>query len=177
MATYAIEIIPGGFDILADGVLWVRQTTWPGRPGNEPIPDDERQAVAEAYLESIKPPPPPPVVELVLTSITPDAQHAAQTVVRGSEVTCPVGTTLTVAGEVRAGAAVVPVDGIFRVPVRATDGRERVVLATITQGLLASTWCTRESGIWEVTETLINRDLPVAQRMRFAGLKGYVLEA
>lgn len=175
MAAYTINLIPGGFEILADGVPWVVQTTMPGLPGNDPIPDDQRQTVAQAFLDQITGNV-RTIPELVITAVTPDGGHASACVVELPEVTCPLGTTLSLAGEVRVGGQKVPVSGHFRAPIRASDGRERVVLAVITAGSLAATWTPSESGIWEVTEALINRDLPEASRFHFSGVKVYVLD-
>lgn len=165
-----------GFGITVGGLPCIHQQV--DLDGHSPMNQARAEAVAAQLLADI--PDPTPTAqrpELVITAITADVAHAAQALVSPSEVTCPAGTTLTVAGEVRVGGAKVPLDGAFRAPVRASDGRERVVLATITQGVLSATWTVRESGIWEITESLINRDLPEAERMSFTGMKAYVLES
>lgn len=128
-------------------------------------------------------PPPAAVPEdqrptIVVTSLTADAAHAAQLVLKGlREVTCLVGTELQAEAELRLAGALVPMDDAFRMPLRSRDGRERVLLGTMTQGKIRFRVTVPESGVWSVTEEAINEAIPPEQRMAFAGLTIYVVEA
>ena len=68
-------------------------------------------------------------------------------------------------------------DGSFRVPIRSRDGRERVVIATVNQGVIAFSISFEDSRIWELTEAMINADLPPERHMRFKGIKVFAVEA
>jgi hypothetical protein len=115
---------------------------------------------------------------IVVTSITADPSHAAQLVLKGlREVTCLVGTELQAEAELRQAGALVPMDDAFRMPLRSRDGRERVLLGTMTQGQIRFRVTLPESGVWSVTEDAINEAIPPEQRMAFAGLSIYVVEA
>ena len=106
---------------------------------------------------------------LTITAITPDAAHSAVIAPGFSEVTCQAGTTLTVSASLS-----VPVSGTFRMPLVSSDGRERFVLVTLTAGVATFDVPLTESGLWSVTEANINRDLPSAAHMAFAGIKVWV---
>jgi|SRR5450830_1889277 len=115
---------------------------------------------------------------IVVTSLTADGAHAAHLVLKGlREVTCLVGTELQAEAELRHAGALVPVDDAFRMPLRSRDGRERVLLGTMTQGHIRFRVTLPESGVWSVTEDAINEAIPPEQRMTFAGLTIYVVEA
>ena len=70
-----------------------------------------------------------------------------------------------------------PVSDTFRMPVTSTDGGEKVVLATMVDGIIAIRIPMTESRTWRVTQDTINRALPPAMHMAFAGLTVYVIEA
>lgn len=106
---------------------------------------------------------------LSITAITSDTNHPATIASNFSEVTCPTGTILTVKASLSA-----PISSTFRMPIVSSDGRERFVLVTFVSGAATFSVTMNESGLWEVTETRINRDMPAASRMRFAGIKVYV---
>lgn len=115
---------------------------------------------------------------IVITHIQPDDANAASTLLapNWSEVTCREGTRLAVSAELRLGAAVLPLTAQFRLPLRATDGRERVLLATMTGGLISISATLRDSGIWRVDEAGINSAMPEGQGFEFSGLAIYVLQ-
>lgn len=122
-------------------------------------------------------PAPAALPTLKITAIAADATHAAGTVIAAnfSEVTCPAGTTLTVTAKlVDAAGATIQLTGLFRMPLIASDGRERIVGVVITAGAASFNAPLAESGVWSVTQASINRDLPAAQHMAFAGVKVYV---
>jgi hypothetical protein len=92
-----------------------------------------------------------------------------------SEVTCPAGTTLTVSAKLAdAAGATIPLTGTFRMPLIASDGRERIVGVSMTNGVASIAVPLTESGVWGVSQASVNRDLPAEQHMAFAGAKVYV---
>ncbi len=115
---------------------------------------------------------------LVITSIEPDATHASQALINGvSDVTCPAGTVLTVHAELRdAAGAVLPLTDSFRMPLRSRDGREKVLLAVMENGVVSINAPLRESGAWSVTEAMINESLPPDHQMGFDGFQVFVVE-
>lgn len=115
---------------------------------------------------------------VVITHISADPAHAAQTRVTDDlrEVTLPVGATLTVAAELRAGDQIVPLTEDFRLPLVSTDGRQRLVLASMVEGRLAVSVEMRDSRLWRITEADVNAHLPPERQMGFAGLSIYAVE-
>ena len=118
------------------------------------------------------------VTRMVITAIAVDAAHAAQTVIKPSldDVTCPVGAVLTVTAELRGASGIVPLTDTFRMPLRARDGREVMLVVSLVAGVATITVPLRESGAWSVTEQSINESLPESARMRFDGVTAYVVE-
>lgn len=182
--TLTIHLIPGGYEIHKDGVPWIRQEHDPNGHPNEPIPEAQRQSQAEACLAQIlaaqtPPPAPPALPHLKVVSIVADEAHApfCQIDLPNREATCPEGTVLTVSGEfLNPADEIIPITASFRTPVRASDGREKVVLVSMAEGIFTAVFKGSASGIWEVSEAGINSALPAAQHMAFAGIKIYVLE-
>ena len=121
---------------------------------------------------------PPSRPSIVITHIQPDEGNAPTTLLAPdwSEVTCREGTRLAVSAELRSGEAVLPLTAQFRLPLRATDGRERVLLATMTDGRISIGATLRDSGIWRVDEAGVNSALPAGQGFAFSGLTVYVLQ-
>lgn len=114
---------------------------------------------------------------LKITAIKADTTHAANTVIAAdfSAVTCPAGTMLTVSAKlVDATGVTIPLTGSFRMPLIASDGRERIVGVAMTAGVASFAVPLAESGVWSVTDDNLNRDLPAAQHMAFSGIKVYV---
>ena len=93
-----------------------------------------------------------------------------------SEVDTPVGATLEITAELRMDGQKLPLSDVFRMPVTSTDGRERVVLATMTNGIITMRIAMTESRTWQVTQDTINRALPKEKHMAFSGLTVYVIE-
>lgn len=116
---------------------------------------------------------------MVITGIVADAEHSGATLVSSmAEVTCPVGTTLTVSAELRDPLGnVVPLSDSFRMPFRARDGREKVLLASMVDGLISITAPLRESGVWSASEATVNESLPPDFQMDFGGIEVFVVEA
>lgn len=123
--------------------------------------------------------PVPPVPEqprIVITAIEsdkPGMRHSGDF----SDVTVAVGSTLRFTAELRLGGALLPLDDDFRMPIRSRDGRERVVLANMVQGVITFTVLFDDSRVWDVTEAVINADLPAERRMAFDGIKVFAVEA
>lgn len=113
---------------------------------------------------------------IVITSIA--SSKPGQSLIDGTSVaTVPEGTTLTVAAELRLGVdgPVLPLSDTFRMPLHASDGRERVILATMADGVLSVAVPLRESGVWSITQEGINRAMPPEHQMQFAGLQIFVV--
>lgn len=117
-----------------------------------------------------------PVV--VVTAISVDQDHAALSNVVGvNEVTCPAGATVTVIAEIRdSNGHALPVSDSFRMPIRASDGREKVLLAVASSGRITISVPLRESGIWSVTEEAMNEHMPAGEYLRFAGIRAFVVD-
>ena len=58
--------------------------------------------------------------------------------------------------ELPAGAQVLAKEGGFRLPLRLCDGCERVVLASMAEGIIRFSVHFEDSRVWEVTETMVN---------------------
>jgi hypothetical protein len=116
---------------------------------------------------------------LVVTAVQADAEHAAAMQANGvTDITCPAGAVLTFSAELRdAEGKVLLLDDSFRMPVRARDGRERVVIAQMTQGIVTIEVPLRESGVWSADEETINAALPARSQMRFAGITVFAFDA
>lgn len=121
------------------------------------------------------PQPEPSVPEIVITGIQCNQGgfvHAADF----TDATVPVGATLAFTAELRVGDQVLPANDSFRLPIRSRDGRERVVLASMVQGLITFSLLFDASRVWEVTEAVVNADLPPERHMRFRGIKVFAVE-
>lgn len=126
--------------------------------------------------ESLSPPAAPPDLRprIVVTDVETDSQQA---VIQPGDVTVPVGTTVTVSVELRApDDSVLPLDAMFRMPLVARDGRERILLAQFVAGVADIGTTLTESGCWQIQEQTVNRDLPAEQHMRFDGLAIFVVQ-
>lgn len=148
------------------------------------IPDgvDPLSVLGCLYADGVFVAPLPPAARpnLVVTGIRADDAHMEKTVVSQpiDDVTCPVGTVLTVTAELRSPAdvSVIPLSGNFRMPLRARDGREEVLLASMMCGLVKIVVPMDQSGVWKVTEQTINEGLPETMHMAFAGLTLFVFK-
>ncbi len=157
---------------------------WTARAVPDLQPGEFAQLTAEGWRVTTTPPPAPVVAapqqlpELVVTAIEPDTGHAAATQVRSlSDVTCPVGAVLHMRAELRgASGDLLPLSDSFRMPIRSRDGRERVLLAVMADGVMQLDVPLRESGAWSATQAFINEGLPPEQQMRFAGVTVYAYE-
>lgn len=153
-------------------------------------PDDMSTAVESGAMRSnwtgtgwvMLPYAPLPVItevqppEIVITDIQSDVGsfvHAQDF----TDATVPVGGTLRFTAELRQAGQVLPVDDTFRLPIRSRDGRERVVLASMAQGIIRFSVHFEDSRVWEVTEAMVNSDLPPERHMRFKGIKIFAVEA
>ena len=128
------------------------------------------------YEAPPEPVPEPALPEIVITGIAADRAgfvHAPDF----TDATVAVGTTLAFSAELRAGDQVLALDDSFRLPIRSRDGRERVVLASMVQGVLRFSVHFEDSRVWEVNEAVVNADLPPGRHMRFKGIKVFAVEA
>jgi len=114
-------------------------------------------------------------MELTITKISVDRDHVLQSSFTTSEVTVPVGATVTATAQIMDGGNILPVNASFRMPVTASDGREIVALAQFVDGVAEIAIPFGASGIWSVAESTINRALPPEQQMSFAGVTVYVV--
>lgn len=108
--------------------------------------------------------------QIFITSVAADSANAAGTMVKPGlkDVTTPKGATLTVLAELRDSQGIkLPLSDSWRMPLRARDGREKVLLAVMINGDIAITVPVPDSGVWEIRESVINESLPTAARMRF----------
>ena len=120
----------------------------------------------------------PELPRIVITAV--DAgEHTAQTRVAAdfSVVDAPVGAVLTITAQLQWQGQPLRLSDTFRMPVTSTDGRERVVLASMEGGTITMRIALTESRVWQVTQATINRNLPADKHMAFAGLTVYVIEA
>jgi hypothetical protein len=164
---------PCGFCVLVDGAVSIRQTI--DSDGRTPLTPDRAQVLAEALATELQAAQPQtaPTPELVITSLVVDAPGWAEGT---SEATLKKGTTAKATGELRLSGVKIPFSATFRMPIQANDGRERLILATLTEGALSVEWTPTESGTWAVSQEAINRGLPPEDRMTFAGLRLLVLD-
>ncbi len=121
----------------------------------------------------------PPALAIVVKAVQADPENASHLSVNEAmtEVTCVAGTRLSVQAELQLDGEAFPSDGSFRLPMRASDGRERFLLATMVQGAISLQATMADSGRWMVREAGVNEALPPDQRMRFAGITIFVVEA
>ena len=89
-----------------------------------------------------------------------------------------VGHRLEFTAELRhpTSGSVLPINDHFRMPIRSRDGREEIVLAQCTQGIIRFGIDFSDSRVWAVTEDIVNSDLPQEAQMGFAGITIYVLK-
>ena len=93
------------------------------------------------------------------------------------ELTLGVNTSFVATGELRIGGAIyTPYNGVFRMPIASLDGREKLILAHVVNGVVTINWTPTDSGIWSITSTLLNRDIPPEQHVSFTGLKIFVID-
>lgn len=123
-------------------------------------------------------PPPDPRPRLVVTAINADPAWGMAVSPELDDVTIPAGATVTITAELRHPITddLIPLDATFRMPIRARDGREIVVLVGVQQGIASVDIPLKSSGAWRADESTINSGLPGEQHMQFAGVTAYVIE-
>lgn len=114
---------------------------------------------------------------LVVTGIASDVQNGFVASSDLTDITVPVGATVTFHTELYRQDSLLKRDESFRSLIRSRDGRERVLRMTLAQGAMTFSIRFEDSRIWELTEAMINADLPSERRMRFKGIKMFVVEA
>jgi len=116
-----------------------------------------------------------PKPDLVVNSLTCSDPTA---IIQPGDVTCSVGSTVTANAELRApDGSIIPLTATFRMPLIARDGRERVILARMENGVATISIALPESGVWVISEETINSGLPPEMQMRFARHEIYVVQA
>lgn len=96
---------------------------------------------------------------------------------RSDDITCPVGTTLTFDIELRINDTKVDdANKTYRTPIRARDGREKIIKIDIVDGSASVKVTMRESGCWIVDSEMVNESLDEKEKMTFSGIKVYVLD-
>lgn len=112
--------------------------------------------------------------EIVITNIVSDKSDS---IIRFdfSDISCPVGATLTCAAELRAhGGSVIPLTDSFRMPLRSRDGRERFVFVSFSSGAATFSSTMNESGLWSINQEAINSGLPAEKHMAMKEVQIYV---
>lgn len=117
--------------------------------------------------------------ELVIVSITSDDPQAVINL-ENSEITLHENYTITADFEVHInldGSVNAQYSGIFRMPLRKTTGDIMFTLVSIEEGkgTLSVKMPLGSSGLWEITEELINEKLPPSAALKFKGFKIYVV--
>lgn len=116
-----------------------------------------------------------PRPDLVVTALTCSDPAA---IIQPGDVTCAVGSTVTATAELRApDGSIIPLTAAFRMPMIARDGRERVIMARLENGVATISTALPESGVWVTSEETINSGLPPEMQMRFARHEIYVVQA
>lgn len=125
--------------------------------------------VPEPPVSNIRP-------KIVITGIKENGVSLIQT--DFSEATTTIGKRLDFTAELRHPdlGFVLPVDDMFRMPIRSRDGREEVIKAVCVQGVITFSIDFTESRVWGVTEDVINADLPLDSLMGFDGITVFVLK-
>lgn len=94
-----------------------------------------------------------------------------------SEITCPVGTTVSGRVEIQnIVGSILNVNSTFRMPMEAEDGRQRLYMTSFSAGVANIALKMNESGIWAIDEYLINCGLGPTSYMMFGQLKIFVYE-
>lgn len=110
---------------------------------------------------------------LIVTKV--DSDNPADTTVdlSAGEITCPMGTTLTITAELRQGSDIVPIDGSFNMPTQQEGGRKGMLKAILAAGIAsvrAPFTGPSDDGRWTVDQTAINSGLAPEKHMAFAGV-------
>jgi len=113
--------------------------------------------------------------ELVVTNITCSDPHA---VIQSGDVTCLEGSTITATAELRApDGSIIPLTATFRMPLVARDKRERVIIASLVNGVATIIMTINESGVWVISEDTLNSGLPPEMKMKFQRHEIYVAQS
>lgn len=107
--------------------------------------------------------------EIIITEIgSDDSNQILKTF--NSGIICKVGSTISVKAEIRMNGSIVPLNDYFRMPLIASDGRERIVLANFINGKASISSTLNEGGFWSITEESINKGVPESNQFSFSGL-------
>lgn len=123
-----------------NGVFWTKQ------PKNIALP-------TVVTVPEVRIPP-----KIVISNMTTDDPNSS---IDGFVIAIPVGTTVTFDAVIQdSDGNIIPVTDSFRVPIESTDLRERFAFAKFVDGHAHVATTFRESGLWFVTESGINKRLP-----------------
>ncbi|WP_051284492.1 hypothetical protein [Desulforegula conservatrix] len=112
--------------------------------------------------------------EIVFTNITCDKPDSIITA-DFSDITCPVGSILSASAELVApDKSLIPLDDMFRMPLRSRSGSERFVLVRFEQGRATFNAAMNESGLWSINQESINSGLPAEKHMAMKEVQIYV---
>lgn len=115
---------------------------------------------------------PPQIIvnpEIIVTAIS---SNDSDNIINGlSEITCKSGSTINVTAEIKKDGDIVPLTDSFKMPLIASDGRERIVLAKFINGIANISSTLSEAGFWAITEEAINKGFAEEDQFAFKGLK------
>ena len=115
---------------------------------------------------------PPQVIvkpEIIITAIS---SNDADNIINGlSEITCKSGSTINVTAEIKKDGNIVTLTDSFKMPLIASDGRERIVLAKFVNGTANISSTLSEAGFWSITEEAINKGVAEENKFAFKGLQ------
>lgn len=115
--------------------------------------------------------------EAHVATITPENPNGV-IIVGNNDITCPINTKFFISGQLLSSAnELIPLTATFRMPIKATDGRIRMLLVGFNEGNFVIEVTFKESGEWFVDESLINSNLPSEQHMRFNKITAFVYDA
>lgn len=112
--------------------------------------------------------------EIVITNITCDKPDFIVTA-DFSDITCPVGSIITTSAELLApDKSLIPLDDMFRMPLKSRSGSERFVVVRFEKGKATFNATMNESGLWSINQDTINSALPAEKHMSMKEVQIYV---
>jgi hypothetical protein len=94
------------------------------------------------------------------------------------DITIPLNTTININGRLESNLNqnIIPVTKSFRLPIKASDGRELVTLLSLVNGEFNHSFKFEQSGVWFINSSSINSRLPREEHMSFNGLEIFVIQ-
>lgn len=109
--------------------------------------------------------------KLVVTAVVSDNEADTVIDLANAEITCPIGTTLTITAELR--NALMPVTAAFNMPTQQDGGRRGMLKANMVDSVAtvrAAFAGPSDDGKWTASAADINSNLPPTMQMAFDGL-------